>query len=87
MTNKPAKTANSPITRRLSAVRRAEGCATATEFAAVLGISTNRYSDIEAGSDLSIEIAQLIVGKCQAAHLTGFTTASRTACPSRYIGD
>ena len=63
MTSKQATTANSPITRRLSAVRRAEDCATAREFAAVLDISTNRYSDIEAGSDLSIEIAQLIVGK------------------------
>ena len=29
----------------------------------MLGISTKRYGDIEAGSDLSIEIAQLIVSK------------------------
>jgi transcriptional regulator with XRE-family HTH domain len=61
MVNKPSPAANQPIPKRLRALRGAEGIATAKEFAEKLGVSPNRYGNIEAGSSLSIEIALLIV--------------------------
>jgi hypothetical protein len=61
MVNKPSSGANLPVPTRLRALRRAEGYDTAKQFAEVLGVSANRYGNIEAGSGLSIEIAQRIV--------------------------
>jgi transcriptional regulator with XRE-family HTH domain len=61
MVNKPASSANQPIPRRLRLLRRAEGYETALAFAEALGISPARYGNVEAGSNLSIEVAQLIV--------------------------
>jgi len=61
MVNKPSPAATQPIPRRLRLLRLAEGYETAAKFADVLGISPARYGNIEAGSNLSIEVAQLIV--------------------------
>ena len=61
MVNKPSSAATQPIPRRLRQLRQAEGYETALAFAEALGISPARYGNIEAGSNLSIEVAQLIV--------------------------
>jgi transcriptional regulator with XRE-family HTH domain len=61
MVNKPSPAASQPIPRRLRLLRLAEGYDTAAKFAEKLGISPARYGNIEAGSNLSIEVAQLIV--------------------------
>jgi len=53
-----------PIPRRLRALRKVEGYETAKEFAAKLGITPNRYGNVEAGSSLSIELALMIVKLC-----------------------
>jgi transcriptional regulator with XRE-family HTH domain len=63
MVNKPAKGADAPIPQRLRQLRAAEGYETALAFARTLGVAPNRYGNIEAGSNLSIEVAQLIVSK------------------------
>jgi transcriptional regulator with XRE-family HTH domain len=42
-------------------LRFAEGYATAKEFADRLGVSPNRYGNVEAGASLSIDMAQKIV--------------------------
>lgn len=61
MVNKPSEAAGQPVPRRLRLLRQAEGYETAKDFAEVLGVTANRYGNIEAGSGLSIDIAQRIV--------------------------
>jgi transcriptional regulator with XRE-family HTH domain len=63
MVNKPSSAANEPIPKRLRQLRQALNYEFAKDFADKLGVSHNRYGNIEAGSNLSIEIAQLIVQK------------------------
>jgi len=61
--NRASERANDPIPKRLRELRKAEGYDTAKEFAVMLGETPSRYGNIEAGSGLSIAIAQLIVEK------------------------
>jgi len=64
MTNKPGAKSNDPIPQRLRAIRIAQGFDQANDFATMLGVTPNRYGNIEAGSsELSKEIAFLIVEK------------------------
>ena len=61
MVNKASPAADQPIPSRLRALRKAEGFETAKAFAEMLDVTPNRYGNIEAGSSLSIDIAQRIV--------------------------
>ena len=61
MTNAPSARAGETIPRRLRLLRLAENCNSAKEFAQKLGVSQSRYGNIEAGSSLSIQIAQSII--------------------------
>jgi transcriptional regulator with XRE-family HTH domain len=63
MANRPSPHASDGLSKRLKALRKAEGYDTAKEFATVLGISTARYGNFETGKNLSIEAAKLIVQK------------------------
>jgi len=64
MTNKPGAKSNDPIPQRLRAIRKAQGFEHAKEFAEFLGVSVERYGNIEAGSyELSKKIAFRIVEK------------------------
>jgi transcriptional regulator with XRE-family HTH domain len=88
--NKPGPNSNLPVPRRLKAVRAVEGYETAKDFADALGISPNRYGNMEAGnSPLSYEVAQLIVKLVPGCSLDwlwngeerGLTTAFRQSLP------
>ncbi|MET4238560.1 helix-turn-helix transcriptional regulator [Bradyrhizobium sp. RT10b] len=81
MVNKPASGANKPIPKRLRTLRIAEGYETALSFANHLGISPARYGNIEAGSNLSIEVAQLIVKKVPGASLDWLYNGKEEALP------
>lgn len=81
MVNKPASGANKPIPKRLRTLRLAEGYETALSFAEFLGISPARYGNIEAGSNLSIEVAQLIVKKVPGASLDWLYNGKEEALP------
>jgi len=93
MVNKPASNSDLPIPKRLRAVRAIEGYETAKEFAEALGITPNRYGNIEAGSaNLSYEVAMLIVDHVPGCSLDwlwrgeerGLTTAFRLALRQVY---
>jgi transcriptional regulator with XRE-family HTH domain len=64
MVNKPGAKSNDPVPQRLRAIRKVQGFEDAKEFAEFLGVSGQRYGNIEAGSsELSKEIAFIIVEK------------------------
>jgi transcriptional regulator with XRE-family HTH domain len=61
---KLAAAAHLPIPRRLRALRKVEKYETAKEFALRLGVSPNRYGNVEAGSSLAVKLALLICKLC-----------------------
>lgn len=81
MAKKPAQGANQPVSQRLRALRQAEGYETALAFANKLGISPARYGNIEAGSNLSIQVAQLIVEKVHGMSLDWLYNGKEEALP------
>ena len=64
MVNKKSKAAHEPIPLRLRALRKVEEYETAKEFALAMGITANRYGNVEAGSPLGIELALMICKLC-----------------------
>jgi transcriptional regulator with XRE-family HTH domain len=64
LTNKPGAKSNDPTPQRLRAIRKAQGFETANSFAEFLGVSGQRYGNIESGEyELSKEIAFIIVDR------------------------